>query len=182
MDLEDRIAQAADEASAPWSTWRGHRVLALDGTALSMEDNPELKSEFGVPNTKHGLGRYPLVRMTVAMLGGTMAIVDYELGPYRSAENAMAMKMLPRYRRGDLVLADRRFAGANYYAAYQRRGVDYEPLRLSFTAAVCQVASTSLRMSTAPAWQLPALYELMLKNIALAVVPDRPNRNEPRAG
>jgi hypothetical protein len=260
--------------------------------------------------------------MTAAMLWGTMAIVDYELGPYRSAENAMAMKMLPRYKRGDLVVADRRFAGVNYYVAYERQGVDYltrahqrlkidrltvferfsdddfvaelpvgpkhrredptlphgilarfirvrarirgkneivwlvtslldpekypaddvaqlylerwrietvfrelkvacgadvlrskkvsgihkeiaarvmavnltrmlmmeaakkhdcAPLRLSFSAAVCEIVSTSLRMSTAPAWQIPLLYELMLQNIAKAVVPERPNRNEPRA-
>jgi hypothetical protein len=322
MDLERRIAKVAADMSAPWSCWREHRVLSLDGTGLSMEDNPELKSEFGVPNTGRGPGRYPLVRMTAATLWGTMSIVDYELGPYRSAENTLAMQMLPRLSRGDLVVADRRFAGVNYYVAYERHGVDYitrahqrlkidrltvferhsdddfvaelpvgpahrrkdptlphgilarfirvrarirgkdeevwlvtslldhqkypadetarlylqrwrietvfrqlkvacgadvlrskkvsgirkeiaarvmavnltriimieaakkhdrDPNRLSFSAALCEVVSTSLKMSTAPAWQLPALYQLMLDNIAKAVVPERPGRNEPRA-
>jgi len=125
MDLKNKVAAATIDASAPWGLWHGHRVITLDGTGLSMEDNEELRSEFGVPNTKHGPGRYPLVRLTAAMLWGTMTIVDYELGPYRSAENTMAMQMLPRLSAGDLVVADRRYAGANYYVAYMRHGVDY---------------------------------------------------------
>jgi len=322
VDLQKQVAGAAVDASRPWSLWQGHRVLDLDGTGLSMEDNPELKSEFGVPNTRLGPGRYPLVRMTAATLWGTMTIVEYELGPYRSAENALAIQMLPRLVRGDVVVGDRRFAGANYYVAYERHGVDYitrahqrlkidrltvferhadddfvaelpvgpthrkkdptlphgilarfirvrarirgkdelvwlvtslldcekypadeiaqlylerwrieivfrqlkiacgadvlrsktvsgirkeiaarvmavnltriimidaatkhdrAPNRLSFSAALCEVASTSLKMSTAPVRQLPLLYQLMLDNIAKAVVPERPDRNEPRA-
>ncbi len=55
-----------------------------------------------------------------------------------------------------------------------------EPTRLSFTAALRLVISTSLRMSTAPLWKLGALYEIMLERIAAETVPERPGRNEPR--
>jgi len=55
-----------------------------------------------------------------------------------------------------------------------------EPTRLSFSAALRHVVSTSLRMSTAPAWELGALYEIMLEDIAAETVPERPGRNEPR--
>ena len=41
--------------------------------------------------------------------------------------------------------------------------------------------ATSLRMSAAPARELPALYALMLERIAAEDVPERPGRNEPRA-
>ena len=55
------------------------------------------------------------------------------------------------------------------------------PTRLSFSAAVRAIEAASLRMAAAPPWELPALYELMLDDIAREVVPTRPGRNEPRA-
>ena len=57
------VAGAADRLSESLATWRGHRVVDLDGTCVSMEDNPELKAEFGVPNTRHGPGRHPVARL-----------------------------------------------------------------------------------------------------------------------
>jgi hypothetical protein len=57
---------------------------------------------------------------------------------------------------------------------------DCVPTRLSFSAALCEIVSTSLAMSAAPAWKLPLLYKQMLENMAKAAVPDRPKRNEPR--
>ena len=47
----------AAEAAVLWAQWRGHRVVDLDRTCVSMEDNPELKQTFGVNQGKHGPGR-----------------------------------------------------------------------------------------------------------------------------
>ncbi len=319
--LADHVAQLAATLSRPWAEWRGHRVVDFDATCLSMEDNPELMAEFGTCNTKHGPGRYPLVRVVVAMLWGTMTVLGYAVGAYVVSEQALAMQLLSVLQPGDLMVGDRHFAGANYYAKYIERGVEFltrvhqrlkigrlkplvtysprdfvvemrvgkqhrredpslpksvrvrlihvegrvrgkfksiwlatslldaerypaaeiaklyagrwkietlfrefkitvgadvlrskkpdgirneiaarmmamnlvrimmieaavkhgrEPPRLSFTAALRLVISTSLRMSTAPLWELGALYEIMLDRIAAETVPERPGRNEPR--
>ena len=301
--------------------WRGHRVVDLDGTCLSMEDNPELMARFGTCNTKHGPGRYPLARVVVAMLWGTMTVLGYAVGGYAVSEQALAAELMALLVPGDLAVGDRHFAGANYYAKYIEQGVEFltrvhqrlkigrlkrlvtyssddfvvdmrvgkkhraedpslpksipvriiriegrvrgkfqsiwlatslldaerypageiarlyaerwrietmfrelkvtggadvlrskkpdgvrneiaarmtamnlvrivmleaatghgkEPTRLSFSAALRHVVSASLRMSTAPAWELGALYEIMLEDIAAETVPERPGRNEPR--
>jgi len=55
-----------------------------------------------------------------------------------------------------------------------------EVKHLSVSAALRLAASYSLKMSTAPAWRLPLLYEQMLEHIAASKVPYRPNRIEPR--
>jgi len=55
-----------------------------------------------------------------------------------------------------------------------------EPDRLSVSSALRLAASYSLKMSTAPAWQLPSLYEQLLERIAKARVIYRPDRLEPR--
>lgn len=320
--LADHVARLAATISQPWAVWRGHRVVDFDGTCLSMEDNPELMAEFGTCNTKHGPGRYPLARIVVAMLWGTMTVLGYAVGAYAVSEQALALKLLPLLAPGDLAVGDRHFAGANHYAKYLERGVEFltrvhqrlkigrlkrlvtyspddfvvempvgkkhrredpglpksvtvrlirvegrvrgkfrsiwlatslidaerypaaeiaklyserwrietmfrelkiaggadvlrskkpdgvrneiaarimamnlvrmlmieaatkhgggEPTRMSFTAALRHVVSASIRMSTAPAWELSGLYEVMLEDIAAETVPERPGRNEPR--
>jgi hypothetical protein len=319
--LHDRVAQLAATVSHPWAIWRGLRVVDFDGTCLSMEDNPELMAKFGTCNTKHGPGKYPLTRVVVAMLWGTMSVLGYAVGGYTVSEQALAAELLALLSPGDLAVGDRHFAGANYYAKYMERGVEFltrahqrlkigklkklatyspsdfvvdmhvgrkhraedpslpksipvrlilvegrvrgefkpiwlatslldakrfpatevarlyagrwrvetmfkefkvtcggdvlrskkpdgilneiaarmmamnlvrivmikaaaahgkVPTRISFAASLRHVISTSLRMSTAPVWELRALYEIMLEDIAAATVPERPGRNEPR--
>ena len=333
--LAEHVARLAATISQPWAVWRGHRVVDFDGTCLSMEDTPELMAEFGTCNTKHGPGRYPLARIVVAMLWGTMTVLGYAVGAYAVSEQALAAELMALLVPGDLAVGDRHFAGANHYAQYVRRGVEFltrvhqrlkigrlkrlvtyspddfvvempvgkkhrredpslpksvtvrlirvegrvrgkfesiwlatslvdaerypageiaklyagrwrietmfrdlkiaggadvlrskkpdgvrneiaarimamnlvrmlmieaatkhgrEPTRMSFTAALRLVVSTSLRMSTAPAWELSGLYEIMrtfvrtfsdaidggLEDIAAETVPERPGRNEPR--
>jgi hypothetical protein len=56
-----------------------------------------------------------------------------------------------------------------------------EPTRLSFSAALRLVVSTSLRMSAAPVREIRALYDMMIEAIAAAEAPERPGRTEPRA-
>ena len=56
-----------------------------------------------------------------------------------------------------------------------------EPSALSFSNALRLVTATSQKMSEAPAWRLPGLYEELHAAIAAERVPERPGRNEPRA-
>lgn len=55
-----------------------------------------------------------------------------------------------------------------------------KPERLSVSATLRLTAAYSLKMSTAPAWRLPFLYEELLEHIASSRVPYRPDRMEPR--
>ncbi len=76
-------AQAWGEAFA---YWRGHRVVLLDGTCVSMPDEPALREVFGVPTGYHGQARYPLARVATLCLAGTMTVLAYALGGYRQSE------------------------------------------------------------------------------------------------
>jgi hypothetical protein len=123
--LSGVVSCAAARASAPWALWHGYRVLNLDGTCVSMPDEPSLKSEFGVPNTKHGPGRYPVARMVVAIIAGTMAVLAYTFGGYAMSEDALAALLLPAFSAGDLLVGDRRFSAANKYVEWGRRSVEF---------------------------------------------------------
>ena len=55
-----------------------------------------------------------------------------------------------------------------------------DPQRLSVAATLRLTTAQSLKMSAAPIWQLPVLFEELLDRIALSTIPARPNRIEPR--
>ncbi|UCC97991.1 MAG: IS4 family transposase [Phycisphaerales bacterium] len=105
--------------------WRGHRVVLVDGTCLTLPDEPELRKNFPPPKGNHGYGRYPLARMVCVSLARTMTVVNYRIGKYRQDENTLLTPMLKTLQKGDLLVADRHFAGANLYHNYRVNGLEY---------------------------------------------------------
>jgi Transposase DDE domain len=119
------VREQAEAASAAFDGWHGHRVVLADGTCVSMADQPELKEAFGVNTGRHGTGRYPLARVVTLCLAGTRVILNYALGRYDQGEVALTFPLLGSLRPGDVLLADRHFAGAHYYVRYQRHGLEF---------------------------------------------------------
>ena len=58
-------------------------------------------------------------------------------------------------------------------------GID--PMRLSFRCAVRAVLAFSPALATEPLRKLPLVYRVMFKENVSNLIPERPERNEPRA-
>jgi hypothetical protein len=54
-----------------------------------------------------------------------MTVVAYALGGYRDAETALAKPLLKLLQKGDLLVADRHFAGARLYSDYLSAGLEF---------------------------------------------------------
>lgn len=119
------LADRGQELSKGVGGWRGHRIVLMDGTCVSMPDEQELRDTYGVNRCYHGEGRYPLARLVTLALADTMVIVDWALEAYRSSEAKMALGLLGSLKPGDLLVGDRLFAGANYYVKYMQRGLEF---------------------------------------------------------
>ncbi len=119
------VSATAEAWGEAFAAWRGHRVVLLDGTCVSMPDEPALREAFGVPTGYHGPARYPLARVATLCLAGTMTVLAYALGGYRQSEWALALTILGTLQKGDLLLADRHFAAAPYYCHYQTLGLQF---------------------------------------------------------
>ncbi len=119
LALWEKLGAYVSETAQAWGEafayWRGHRVVLLDGTCVSMPDAPALFKTFGVNTGYHGKGRYPLARVATLCLAGTMTVIAYALGGYRDSEWTLARSILGALRKGDLLIADRYFAAAHYY-------------------------------------------------------------------
>ena len=119
------LASKAQELSEPFAAWRGHRVVLVDGTCVSMPDTPALHEHFGTSTGRGGKRHYPLGRMVTVTLGNTMSMLAYVLGRYRDSEQSLLRPLLRGLRQGDLLVADRHFAGANLYAEYLAAGLHF---------------------------------------------------------
>jgi hypothetical protein len=84
-----------------------------------------LFEQFGRSRGRGGRRHFPLARMVTVALANTMAILAYAVGRYDQSEQSLLRPLLGRLRRGDVLLADRHFAGANLYAEYLAGGLEF---------------------------------------------------------
>ncbi len=123
--LFEQLSDRTQSLSETYDKWKGHRVVLADGTCVSMSAEPGLVEAFGVNTGYHGRGRYPLARLVTLCLAGTMTIIDYAIGGYRSAESSLTFGILKSLRKGDLLVADRHFAAAHFYSLYRTMGLEF---------------------------------------------------------
>ena len=123
--ISDWISRQAQELSKPLDKWRGLRVVLLDGMCVSMPESASLFKAFGRGKGRSGEYRYPLARLVAMSLANTMTVISYALGSYHTDETVLAAGLLETLRKGDILLADRHFAGAHFYVKYQRAGLEF---------------------------------------------------------
>lgn len=119
------FSRETQKLSAGFDRWHSHRIVLMDGTCVSMSDEKELLEEFGTSNSYHGKGKYPLARLVTLAFAETMTMLGYRVGGYKESENALMFPLLDLLEKGDLLVGDRHFAGANLYAHYLRRGMEF---------------------------------------------------------
>ena len=118
--------EVEDRAPEAW-TWKGRRVMLVDGTTASMPDTEANQEAFPQLKTpKAGLG-FPVVRM-VAIISLALGVVrDLAMGPYEgkeTGETALFRALWDRLEAGEIVLGDRDFSSFFGIAGLSRRGVD----------------------------------------------------------
>jgi hypothetical protein len=99
--------------------WKGLTLSALDCSTISMADEPVLHSYFGTPSIRRWgklKARYPAGTLAVLLQPDTSLIRDWRFGPYDPGELTTASPLIEPLGPGDLLLADRRFAGAPFLA------------------------------------------------------------------
>jgi len=107
---------------APCERWHGMRLEALDGTTVSMPREALLFDHFGAHHARTTTVRYPLGTFCCLLRVGSSLIEDYRFGPFDCGEKDTATPLVAHLRPGDLLLADRGFAGSPTMARVLARG------------------------------------------------------------
>lgn len=131
LDLVERLghevgARLCAAQPTPW-LWRGRNVKLVDGTTVSMPDTAENQKVFPQSSQqKPGLG-FPLARLLGIVSLSCGAVLEWASGPCegkRTGETALLWGLMSKLGEGDIVIADRYFAGYFGIARLWQRGAD----------------------------------------------------------
>jgi hypothetical protein len=92
--------------------WNERRVVLVDGCTVRAADTQANQAEFPQPSSQEpGLG-FPQVRQLVAISLSSAVVLDVQIGPVEgkhTGELSLFRRMMPVFRRGDVVVADANF-------------------------------------------------------------------------
>ena len=115
-----------DKLDKQW-LWHGRHVHLVDGTTVSMPDTPENQEAYP-QNTQQqeGLG-FPIARVVVLLSLASGMLTGMAVGSYagkETGESALLRSLLGRFKRGDILLADRYYCSYFMIAMLQELGID----------------------------------------------------------
>jgi Insertion element 4 transposase N-terminal/Transposase DDE domain len=104
------------------ASYRGWRLMGLDGTTLDLPDTPDNARTFGRPTTGRAEGAFPQVRLLALCELGTRAVCGLAIKPLGHGEPSMVGPLLDHLGPGMLLVWDRGFFSYDLIAAVVRRG------------------------------------------------------------
>lgn len=114
--LFDLLRGPAATARQSGVRWRGLLVCAIDGTTLTVPDNPRMLTRFGKHRGNHGGTGYPQIRLVALLACGTRTVIDAVFGPTSTGETTYTPRLLPSLRAGMILLGDRNFGAQDLLA------------------------------------------------------------------
>ena len=106
------------------SPWNGHRVLLADAMSFLTPDTPELAKRYGKASNQHGKScSYPVPKLLAMLDLGSGLISQVIALPHARQERTCLVRLLSYLKSGDLLLADRGFAGFAQLAMMMSAGV-----------------------------------------------------------
>jgi len=106
----------------PDASYKGLRLLSLDGFSLAVPDSPDNACLFGRHANQHGAAGYPAVRVVALLEAATHAALDYELDAGTASETVLAAGLLRRLPGGGLLLWDSHFFSFDHLWQVRQRG------------------------------------------------------------
>lgn len=104
------------------ASYRGWRLMGLDGTTLDLPDTPENARAFGRPTTGRAEGAFPQVRLLALCELGTHAVCGLAIKPLCHGEPSMVGQLLDQLGPGMLLIWDRGFFGYELIRSVCSRG------------------------------------------------------------
>jgi len=126
-DVARQTGQALDNSAQERWLWKGRRVLAYDGSTVSMPDTVENQQAYPQPpQQKPGVG-FPLARIAAFFSLSCGAVIDLDICSYSGKGNSelgMLRKLWNVLLPGDVMLADRYMCAWHELFLLKQRGVD----------------------------------------------------------
>ena len=104
--------------------WNGFRILAVDGSRLSLPDTQELERIYGKTKNQSETG---VVQARISVLYDVLNkfAIDGCLSPLSTGEGVLALNHLTFSKTGDLIIYDRGYPSYNLIYEHFDRGIDF---------------------------------------------------------
>jgi Insertion element 4 transposase N-terminal/Transposase DDE domain len=109
-------------ADMPGVMFHGHRVMAIDGSTLTMPDEKANADFYGRLSGGYGDAAFPVVRFVGMTECGTHTICFAKHGPFREGELTLAESVMNHADKSMIVTADRGFCGYEFWQRGLRTG------------------------------------------------------------
>ncbi len=113
---------------APYTEWKGHRLLAVDGSSIHLPSHSTVKKTFG----EYGAGSKAdkpcsMARISVCYDVLNLVTLDARIDHWAESEPVLLKDHLStvRFKKGDLLLLDRGYPSISIMYELQQRGVDF---------------------------------------------------------
>jgi hypothetical protein len=122
MALITVLAERFQRDHSQYLDFRGFRLLAMDGTVLTLPNVKRLRQHYGRPKNGQRKKAAPQARMVMLTLPGTRIPMAYEASPLADSELTLAGRLTRHLRVNDLLLMDRGFISYGLFWQIQNRG------------------------------------------------------------
>jgi len=104
--------------------WNGFRLLAVDGTRMTLPNTQELEAIYGKTKNQSETG---VVQARVSVLYDVLNkfVIDGRLFPLLTGESKLALEHLKLSTKGDLIIYDRGYPSFNLIYEHYERGIDF---------------------------------------------------------
>jgi hypothetical protein len=116
------LAERFQQDHSQHLSFRGFRLLAMDGTTLKLQNEQRLRVHFGRPENGQRKKAAPQARMAMLTLPTVRIPIAYEVSPLADSELTLAGRLMRHVRPNDLLLMDRGFISYGLFWQIQRRG------------------------------------------------------------
>ena len=115
-ELYEQQVQPHGPADMPGVMFHGLRVMAIDGSTLSMPDEVANSNYYGHLSGGYGDAAYPVMRFVGMVECGTHTICFAKHGAFKEGEITLARKVMEHADSTMIVTADRGFGGFDFWS------------------------------------------------------------------
>jgi len=104
--------------------WRGFRLLAVDGSRLTLPNTKELQKEFGIVRNQSDS---PITQGRISVLYDVLNgfVIDSTLSPLSQSEKELAVRHLSYSKQGDLIVYDRGYPSFEMMYEHRKLNIDF---------------------------------------------------------
>jgi len=124
QQLYEEVVHPIAEKQTRGAWYRGWRLVAIDGSTMSVADTAENEQAWGRAGNQREKAAYPCLRFVSLVETGTHVLFATALGGYHDSEITLAEALMGQLRAGMLCLADRQFLGYKLWKRARASGAD----------------------------------------------------------